>query len=173
MSGLYVHVPFCPSVCPFCGFAVRINEAEAHEGYIRFLKAEAQLAKAKWGKSLGTIESIYVGGGTPSCLTAREAELLLLAVRDNFKVAKNVELTWEVNPEHAKLDYLEALADIGINRISLGVQSFNDRSLQVLGRKHTALQAEQAVTAVSQLFSQLQSRFHLGISLSGRHGRFS
>ncbi len=148
-SGLYVHVPFCASVCPFCAFAVCLDNAAAREGYLAAVSAEAVMAAAAWGEALGEVGSVYVGGGTPSSLEVRQAERLLKGLRGCFSIAGDAEITWELNPEDVGADYLRGLADLGVNRVSLGLQSFDDKSLRALGRRHRKEQSHQAAEAVA------------------------
>jgi len=145
IRALYLHIPFCHSICPFCAFAVHGNRERLHERFVERLLADLDLADP-W-PAPGDIQSIYVGGGTPSTLAPARIETVLRRIADRFSPALGVEIAFEVNPEDATGAYLAALRGLGITRISLGVQSLDDATLRALGRGHTAAQAAQAFDA--------------------------
>lgn len=131
-SSLYIHIPFCGRKCLFCSFVIAVGQEHRREEYVDALVREIKNNK---GKHIGTI---YFGGGTPSMLDEVHFHALMDAIRDNFSFQDDVEITIEANPEsidRSKVRYLKAL---GFNRISLGVQSLNDRCLKFLGRGHDA-----------------------------------
>lgn len=134
---LYVHIPFCRKICPFCAFAVRKDNATLHSEYIALACEELKLRKQQFQERLGPLSVIYCGGGTPSSLTIFEVEALLQGIRNIVEVAQGAEISFEVNPEDASLSYFEGLASVGVNRISLGVQSFQKHMLHRLDRNHT------------------------------------
>lgn len=143
-DGLYVHVPFCSAICPYCDFAVVKDRPEQHASYAQALRHELDsLTASPW-----SFDSIYFGGGTPSALSGSELQQILESLRRTFVVASNVHLTLEVNPEDVLPDNLQAWRDLGVTRLSLGVQSFDDVDLKFLGRRHDA---EQARTSVAQV----------------------
>ena len=137
-ASLYVHIPFCASKCLFCSFAIAVGQGHRTGDYIEALGKEALRYK-------GTkISTIYFGGGTPSFLNEKEFERLTGIVCKNFICAPDAEWTVEANPESLDLSKAKFLKSIGVNRLSLGVQSFNERYLKFLGRNHdkdAALQA--------------------------------
>ncbi len=137
---LYIHVPFCRRKCPYCSFVSFDYRADDIPQYIKALKKELELKAA--GEH---ICSIYFGGGTPSLLPAAEIGGLLSVINTNFVVDKTVEITMEVNPGTVDDDYLHTVRKFGVNRLSLGVQSLNERELVLLGRIHTAGQAKDVV----------------------------
>jgi oxygen-independent coproporphyrinogen-3 oxidase len=149
LRALYVHIPFCHSICPFCAFAVHGNRPRLHAPFVESLLREISLAHPSAGQPRrpGTIESLYIGGGTPSTLSAAHLERILAALTIRFPPATDVEIALEVNPEDGERGYLRALRNLGVNRISLGVQSLEDATLRALGRGHSARQAEQAYEA--------------------------
>lgn len=139
MKGLYIHIPFCVKKCDYCDF-VSFSGCEGHfEKYIDALIRE--LDKYRGEK----VDSIFVGGGTPSVLPPRLIERLCRAVSERFDIADNAEWTIEANPETLDKQKTEAMLCGGINRISIGVQSFDDTELSAVSRIHNAKRAEKAV----------------------------
>lgn len=141
---LYVHLPWCVKRCPYCDFnAHRLNGELPEADYIRALIAdlEAELPRV-WGRP---VHAVFFGGGTPSLFSAAGLEALLGAVSQRFRMAPDAEITLEANPGTVEHDRFAAYRAAGINRISLGVQSFDNGCLQRLGRIHDAGQAERAI----------------------------
>lgn len=137
---LYIHIPFCHRKCGYCSFisyALRENDMQA---YLRAVKAE--IAQRGGNERLS---SIYFGGGTPSLLSVDQFSDILAAISHSFRVDETAEITMEANPGTVSEVYLAAIRGLGINRLSLGVQSLNDRDLRLLGRGHTAADAREAV----------------------------
>jgi oxygen-independent coproporphyrinogen-3 oxidase len=151
---LYLHIPFCRHRCSYCDFNTYTTVSELHAPYVAALTAEirgvGQAAQDATGELL-PIHSIFFGGGTPSLLTAEEAGDILSAVRSVFALAPAIEITLEANPTTVDAGYLAALRELGINRLSYGVQSALPHELALLGRDHdfaTAMRAlETARTA--------------------------
>jgi oxygen-independent coproporphyrinogen-3 oxidase len=146
--GVYVHVPFCERVCPYCDFAVeaaRPLESGREARYVDGLLAELALRrKAFAGRRL---ESVYLGGGTPSLLEVASVERILTGVLSAFEVAGSLEVTLELNPSTVERQRLPGFRDAGVNRLSVGVQSFSDDTLRRLGRAHRASEAEETLDA--------------------------
>ena len=139
--GLYLHIPFCEKKCAYCDFYSACVTDTVQDSYVTALILEIK----KWGGLIDRpIDTIYVGGGTPSVLGNR-IEKILLAVKENFKILQNAEITAEVNPASAVEDFLNIAKRSGVNRLSVGVQSANDDELKVLGRTHTVKQSEYTV----------------------------
>jgi oxygen-independent coproporphyrinogen III oxidase len=141
--GIYVHVPFCAHVCPYCDFNTYAGQAERIPAYVEALERET----ARWtsrfvGRSAG---SLFLGGGTPSLLTPGQIGAILRACREAFLVADDAEITIETNPNDLTADYCAALLEMGVNRISIGAQTLDRRGLRVLGRRHEAAQIASAV----------------------------
>jgi oxygen-independent coproporphyrinogen III oxidase len=137
-SSLYIHIPFCSRKCLFCSFVIAVGQEHRREEYV---KAVIQEMKNYEG---GHIKTIYLGGGTPSMLDDNHLDALMNAIRRNFLFQNEIEITIEANPEsinRAKAKFLKAQ---GFNRVSLGVQSMNDRYLKFLGRGHDASMAQDA-----------------------------
>lgn len=139
--GLYISVPFCRAKCSFCNFASGVGTADAVDRYVQLLCGEmraARRAAAAAGLSLPEIvDSVYFGGGTPSLLTPRQIEQVFAVVREEFSLQPAAEVTLEAAPGQIDDKVLEAALACGVNRVSLGVQSFVDREAQAVGRSHT------------------------------------
>jgi oxygen-independent coproporphyrinogen-3 oxidase len=145
--GFYVHVPFCVARCHYCSFNTRALETGEMARYIAALHREIDLvAGAPWAGRV-QIETIFFGGGTPSLLSADEVAAILDRVRARFGVATGAEITVECNPESVTRETLQGYRKVGVNRLSLGVQSTDDAILARLGRLHTAREARDAFEA--------------------------
>ncbi len=143
MAGVYVHLPFCPYICPYCDFAKWPHKRSAAARYLCALFAEIESQAAP----RGTFESVFLGGGTPNTYAPADIADLLNRLRVAFPGPADRETTIEVNPELVTADDAEAYLGAGVNRISIGVQSFVPAEIQVLGRRHTTEQIERAVQA--------------------------
>ena len=137
---LYLHFPFCERKCRYCDFLSGPAEEETREEYISLLCREIELRTVEVP---ACVDTIFIGGGTPSLMTPEQAERLMQTVHRSFNVMDNAEISMEVNPGTADLTKLRAYKAAGINRLSIGVQSFDDDELKLLGRIHTARQARQ------------------------------
>jgi oxygen-independent coproporphyrinogen-3 oxidase len=139
--GLYVSIPFCRSKCTYCNFASGVYPASEHERYVTRV-IEDMASSRSWASQMGldlprTVDTIYLGGGTPSLLSAELIGRLFAAVRSQFDVQPNAEITVECAPGQLADASLEAMAAAGVNRVSLGVQSFIDREAHSSGRLHS------------------------------------
>jgi oxygen-independent coproporphyrinogen-3 oxidase len=139
--GLYISIPFCRSKCTYCNFASGVYPASDHARYVDRL-IEDMSAAGKWAESMGAelsrkVDTIYLGGGTPSLLEPGLIARLFGAIRAEFAIAPHAEITVECAPGQIADPTLDALAEAGVNRVSLGVQSFVDREAQVSGRLHS------------------------------------
>ena len=142
MAGIYIHIPFCKSFCNYCDFYSITDNSEL-ESFVQAVMLEtAMQARYLDGE---TVETVYLGGGTPSLLTAGQTGQIISAVRKNFTVSDDPEITVEVNPDDVYEGYFRELAGTGVNRVSLGVQSWNDKRLKYLGRRHDAAQSAKAL----------------------------
>src|SRR6185503_7979594 len=128
MSSLYIHIPFCTKKCLFCSFVIAVGQSHRVDDYMGALNKEA---KAHQGAA---VSSVYFGGGTPSFLNETQLERLVSDVRRNFVCEPGCEWTIEANPEGMDVSKARFLKNLGISRVSLGVQSLNDRYLKFLGR---------------------------------------
>lgn len=142
MAGLYIHVPFCKKRCLYCDFYSN-TDTTLKETYIQALVREMELRKTYLkGEELKTI---YIGGGTPSLLSPLELETLFDAIYRHFRLADDMEITLEANPDDINEAYVQTLRSLTVNRISMGVQSFDEEDLRFLNRRHTRTQAIHAV----------------------------
>ena len=146
MAGLYLHIPYCSQRCIYCDFYF-VTTKRVHTSFIHAMKAELALYAHEYA-TLEPIESIYFGGGTPSRLHAEEVEELMACIRDLYDISALQEVTFEMNPEDVSPSYLRSIAAAGVDRISLGVQSFFDSDLQFLSRVHDAARAREAIEMI-------------------------
>jgi putative oxygen-independent coproporphyrinogen III oxidase len=141
--GLYLHIPFCSAVCPYCDFSVLRAGVPARKRFVEHLVAEVALAARAWSDPRA-FDTVYFGGGTPSLLPAEDLERVLVACRAHLSFA-TPWIFLEANPEDVTPDACAAWRDLGVRTLSLGVQSFSDEALRFLGRRHSAQQARAAV----------------------------
>ena len=142
MAGIYIHIPFCKQRCYYCDFHSS-TEIQNKKELVNAILQEITLEKNYLAKK--NIETIYFGGGTPSLLSSNEIQSLINKIGDNHTVVPNCEITLECNPDDLSIEYINSLKATSINRLSIGIQSFDDEQLQVMNRRHTA---NQAITAV-------------------------
>ena len=142
MAGIYIHIPFCIKKCGYCDF-YSITELSEKSCFIKALIKEIQ-ERYKEVKD-ENIETIYFGGGTPSVLKYEDLIEVFISLKQHFNLAQVQEITIEVNPDDITAEYLHNLKAVGFNRLSIGIQSFNDRILNFMNRRHNATQAIQAV----------------------------
>lgn len=138
--GIYIHIPFCKHKCYYCDFISFANKSELINDYIETLKKEI-IYKSHIMRDI-EISTIYIGGGTPSILHSKNIEEILNTIKESFKVNINCEITIEINPGTLQKDRLKRYKEIGINRISIGLQSTNDILLEKIGRIHNYKQFE-------------------------------
>ena len=138
LAGVYIHIPFCRARCSYCDFATGAYEGALAGRYVRALVEEIE--RFAEGRSGGApaADTIYFGGGTPSLLASEQVAHILKTVRRTFRVVRDAEVTLELNPGTVTLEQLRALRALGVNRVSFGAQTFDDRELRRLGRTHTA-----------------------------------
>ena len=141
--GLYIHIPFCKSRCVYCDFYSTTFGSEIRKAYTEAVCREIALRKEYLDRPV--LSSVYIGGGTPSVLTEEELNKLFATVAELWQLSPNAEVTLEANPDDITPDYAKTLATLPINRVSMGVQTFNNKMLRFLRRRHTAEQAYQAV----------------------------
>src|SRR5688572_23038748 len=140
-AGIYIHIPFCKSRCSYCDFATDVYRSEGTvEKYVSALCREIKNG-GRYDVRAPAIDTIYFGGGTPSLLTPKQVERILEAVSDTFTIIDNSEVTMEMNPATVTVEKLESFRLLGVNRASVGVQTFNDRHLKLLARGHDAKDA--------------------------------
>jgi len=144
LPGLYVHVPFCSAICPYCDFSVLKAGAGARQRFVEHLVAEVPLAAAAWDEPR-PFDTIYFGGGTPSQLAPEALARVLEACRAGLAIAPGAWTFLEANPEDVTAESCAAWRGLGVRTLSLGVQAFSDEALRFLGRRHTGVQARAAV----------------------------
>jgi len=160
--GLYIHIPFCPYRCHYCDFLIFTGKQEQIPHYIDRLAADIE----KSGKEHPEyrVNSIFIGGGTPSLLAAPHIRRITEAVRHSFEVVADPEITLEANPETLSKEKLAGYLEAGVNRLSLGVQSTHSSHLQLMGRGHTPADVREAIRRARQVgFKNLSGDLIFGI----------
>lgn len=148
MAGIYIHIPYCIQKCGYCDFysIIRlINKSEFVTSLIRDIKLRKYVINGE------KIETIYFGGGTPSLLKIDELDRIYKSLVNSFNLESISEITIEVNPDDVTFEYLKSLRDIGFNRLSMGIQSFNDKILTFMNRRHSSIQAKNAVNIAKKV----------------------
>jgi len=165
MSGIYIHIPFCKQACHYCDFhfSTQLGKKEA---MVNSIAKELELRKSEVDDE---VETIYFGGGTPSLLTLEEMERLIQAVYENYKVIDRPEITLEANPDDLVSSRAESrdlfleYKNAGINRLSIGIQSFYEEDLKLMNRAHNAGEAEQCIQVAKQYFDNITIDLIYGI----------
>lgn len=147
MAGIYIHVPFCHRKCSYCDF-YSVGKSKLNDDFPELIVRELNLRKDYLPTN--RIETVYFGGGTPSLLSAKQVEVILNGINNFFSVSSSPEITLEANPDDLTLELLNGYEQAGINRLSIGVQSFNDSELEFLGRRHNAKKAQDSVSLIYQ-----------------------
>ena len=160
--GAYVHVPFCAHRCTYCSFVAQ--EGKREEGiFFEALEREVRSRAAEAAGGLGGFDSVYFGGGTPSYVEAARLGRLLGTLEETFGLSSDVEITAEANPDDLDAPKLAALRDVGVNRLSIGVQSLVDAELLPLERRHDAAAACRAVSEAARVFGNVSADLMIGI----------
>jgi len=160
MSGIYIHIPFCKQACHYCDFHFSTSMKKAADMVLALAK-EIQIRKNEFVNEV--VETIYFGGGTPSVLTIYDIRYLIDLVRKNYKVSENPEITLEANPDDLSEDYLIELSKIGINRLSIGIQSFFEDDLQLMNRAHNSAEAKKCLELATKYFDNISLDLIYGI----------
>lgn len=147
MAGIYIHIPFCKKRCIYCDFYSSTNN-NLVDKYIDALIEEFKIRIYEIDNN--NITTIYIGGGTPSQLTPTQIDKLVTFLNSNLDFSKIEEFTIEVNPDDVTYDYIKKCISLGINRVSMGIQSFVDKELRFINRRHNSTQAQQAVATIKQ-----------------------
>lgn len=162
--GLYVHLPWCLRKCPYCDFNSHESRGdESFEGYVESLVRDLEMSLAQvWGRS---VQSVFIGGGTPNLFSPQRIDSLLMALRARLRLLAGAEITMEANPAAAQGESADwkAYRDAGVTRVSIGVQSFNTKSLQALGRMHSGAQAAEAVARAVAVFDRVNIDLMYGL----------
>ena len=142
MKGLYIHIPFCTHICSYCDFVKTLAKEDKKHAYVLKLVEEIKEHTEEYSK----LETIYIGGGTPSSLNNEDLVLLLSSLQEVINLKQITEYTIECNPEDINKDFIHTIKQYGINRVSLGVQSFSNTILKSMNRAHDSKQALKAVS---------------------------
>ncbi len=149
-SSLYVHVPFCRHRCGYCNFSVLAGRDDLHDQYLNAIDREMQ------GVASGqNLQTIFIGGGTPTQLSGERWRRLFEILHRHFDIAPDAEISAEANPEDCGPALLSTMADLGVNRISFGVQSLSTEKLNILQRGHTPRQATDAIRTAAELIGRV------------------
>ena len=173
MSGIYIHIPFCKQACHYCDFHFSTSIKKKDEMVLALAKeivmrkselldCALNLDCARFDKD-EVVETIYFGGGTPSRLTIADLRLLMDSIYENYKVSENPEITLEANPDDLSEDYLVALSEIGINRLSIGIQSFFEEDLVMMNRAHNSAEAKKCLELATKYFDNISLDLIYGI----------
>jgi oxygen-independent coproporphyrinogen-3 oxidase len=142
MAGIYLHIPFCRTLCPYCNFYHVISKSD-NKDFINAILKEAILRREYLGNE--KVSTIYLGGGTPSVLSLDEINMIMDNLSEVFQVEENCETTIEINPDDTSKEYMDNLRKTGVNRISMGIQSWRDSDLKLLNRRHDSAKAVKAL----------------------------
>jgi len=152
LAGIYIHIPFCKQACHYCDFHFSTSLKKKDE-MIAALVRELQLRQKELGNE--TVETIYFGGGTPSILPITDIRLIIDTIYELFNVADNPEITVEANPDDLSEERIIALSENGINRLSIGIQSFFEQDLKLMNRAHNATEALKCLQIATQYFDNI------------------
>ena len=157
--GLYVHWPFCRSKCPYCDFNSHLRDRVDHPLWADSLAREIETLAGRAGRRGVPLDSIFVGGGTPSLMEPGTMAAGIGAAESAFGFSPGIEITMEANPTSVESERLHAFRDAGVNRLSMGVQSLDDDALATLGRGHSAAEALEALALARSLFGRVSADF--------------
>ena len=160
MSGIYLHIPFCRKACHYCDF--HFSTTLKHKDAL-LAAMHKELVMRKSEVSTGPIETVYFGGGTPSVLNQSEIDAFLTTIERHYPLAKDAEITLEANPDDLTSDRIKELAGSRVNRLSIGVQSFEDDQLRWMNRAHSAAEAARCLAAISRYFDNYSIDLIYGI----------
>jgi len=152
LAGIYLHIPFCKQACAYCNFHFSTS-LRFKDDLVQALASEIALEKDYLGEE--KIETVYFGGGTPSLLSIEDCQLLIEAIHKNFSVIPGAEITLEANPDDSNKEKLQGWKDAGINRLSIGVQSFFEEELRWMNRAHNAQQARNNLQQARKAFDNM------------------
>lgn len=148
--GLYIHIPFCEKKCNYCDFYSITSSESDIDKFIKALTKEIEIYSHNLSNK--NVKTVYFGGGTPSILTSKQLETIFSSLNQNFNIRNNIEISMEANPETLTSEKLKSYKKIGINRLSLGVQSFLDSELNFLGRIHDSQRSQKVIKKVKNHF---------------------
>jgi oxygen-independent coproporphyrinogen-3 oxidase len=160
MSGIYIHIPFCKQACHYCDFHFSISLKKKDEMILALAK-EIEMRKSEFQDEV--VETIYFGGGTPSRLQIADLRSQIDTIYQNYTVTQNPEITLEANPDDLSIDYLIELSKIGINRLSIGIQSFFEDDLKMMNRAHNSAEAKKCLEEATKYFDNISIDLIYGI----------
>ncbi len=160
MSGIYIHIPFCKQACHYCDFHFSTSMKKKEEMVLALAK-EIELRKSEFENEV--VETIYFGGGTPSRLQIADLRMQIDSIYKNYNVVQNPEITLEANPDDLSEDYLIEQTKIGVNRLSIGIQSFFEDDLKLMNRAHNAEEAKKCLEAAKKYFDNISIDLIYGI----------
>ena len=160
MAGLYIHFPFCKQACHYCNFHFSTQLKNALDFPVLLVK---ELESRYTFLETGPIESIYFGGGSPSLMSPSDIQKLILKAEELLGISSKIEITVELNPDDVNISYLSELQQVGVNRVSLGVQSFRESDLQMMNRAHNQKQAFTALSRCQEYFDNVSVDLIYGI----------
>lgn len=155
---IYIHIPFCERKCDYCAFVSFCVKEKEEDKYVDYLTEEMENFKTS-----KVVKTIYIGGGTPSILSIENLKKIFYTLKSNFKIKKDVEITIEVNPNSLSEEKLFEYKNLGINRISIGVQSLNDDTLKKIGRLHNKDEAIKSIKLASKYFDNISADLIIGL----------
>lgn len=159
-AGIYIHIPFCKQACHYCDFHFSTS-MKKKEGMVLALAKELQLRKKEFQES--EVETIYFGGGTPSRLLIADLRFLINTIYEHYNVVENPEITLEANPDDLSELYLLELKTIGVNRLSIGIQSFFEEDLKLMNRAHNSAEAQKCLEIATRYFDNISLDLIYGI----------
>ncbi|WP_073244029.1 radical SAM family heme chaperone HemW [Flavobacterium flevense] len=160
MSGIYIHIPFCKQACNYCDFHFSTSMKKKEEMVLALAK-EIAMRKKEFANQM--VETIYFGGGTPSRLQISDLKLQMDSIYENYKVIQNPEITLEANPDDLSEEYLIELSKIGINRLSIGIQSFYEEDLKMMNRAHNSAEAKKCLEIATRYFDNISLDLIYGV----------
>ena len=157
--GLYVHWPFCAAKCPYCDFNSHVAPAIDHDRWAEMYGVEMETLARQSGRTGQPLDSIFIGGGTPSLMAPHVMAAILAAAKRIFTFSPAIEITMEANPTSIEASRLDAFAAAGVGRLSMGIQSLDDTALVALGREHGRDEALQALATARSVFARVSADF--------------
>jgi oxygen-independent coproporphyrinogen-3 oxidase len=166
MNGLYLHIPFCDTICGFCPFNKSVPNGDRVELYLDALVREIELMSATPRAQSMVFDAVYLGGGTPSILSERQLETLMTAARKRFSIAPDAEISFEFEPKSVTRGKLQTVRDLGATRVSFGVQTFDTEIRRIVNLTATRQQIDQAIDWSTNLFDR--TNFDLMVGFPGQ-----
>ena len=166
-AGIYIHIPFCKQACHYCDFHFSTSMKKKEEMVLALAK-ELQLRKSEFENE--SVATIYFGGGTPSRLTIADLQLLIASIYAQYTIVEKPEITLEANPDDLSESYLSDLKTIGVNRLSIGIQSFFEDDLKLMNRAHNSVEAKKCLEIATRYFDNISLDLIYGIPDLSQNG---